>query len=80
MTRACAISRRAASREIAAIVGAETSSSAKWPWIVGGLAVVWLAMESEAALSLVAIGAMGYLGYQFIRFALSEASTTTDSI
>lgn len=51
-----------------------SSSSAGWLLAVGGIAVVILAMQSDAVLSFVTLGALGFLGYSFIKFAMSETS------
>lgn len=76
MTRTEAItlrSTRTCTPSVFARVGATDSSSAvRWLWIAGGVGVVLLAYQSEAVLSLVSFGALGFLGYHFVRFAFSE--------
>lgn len=51
-----------------------SSSAAGWLLAVGGIGVVILAMQSDAVLSFVTLGALGFLGYSFIKFAMSETS------
>lgn len=73
MERSMAVISRVLARTGAATVPSASSSeeSSAWWWF-GGAAIVFAALVSETALTLVSLGVGVYVGYMFIRFAVSE--------
>ena len=72
MERSLVVAERARARALAgAAVRGESSSAV--PWLIGG-GLVFFAMVSETALTLLSLGGGLYLGYLFVRFAVSETA------